>query len=256
MASTLEAMYTYLWQEAGQPDLPEATLYERWRHLVNVRPAEPISEEYLALEDQYLQANLKASDVVTLEDLEPIQGEQLYLWQGDITQLAVDGIVNAANSDMLGCFLPNHSCIDNIIHTKAGVRLRLACQDLMEAQGRKEPVGKAKITPGFNLPSEYVLHTVGPMVPRGQQLSPMKEAMLVKSYQACLKLAEAHHLDSLAFCCISTGVFGFPGERASELAVATVKAYLQETGSPLKVVFNVFKDEDLYYYQKQLGGRA
>ena len=174
----------------------------------------------------------------------------LYLWQGDITRLAADAVVNAANSGMTGCYVPNHTCIDNCIHTFAGVQLRLACAGQMRAQGQEEPAGQAKITPGYNLPARYVLHTVGPIVQ--DTVTKEDEKTLASCYRSCLALAESCHLKSIAFCCISTGIFHFPNRRAAEIAVSTVKAYLAEHHSGLKVIFNVFKDEDYDIYRELL----
>ena len=175
---------------------------------------------------------------------------RLYLWQGDITRLKVDAIVNAANSQMLGCFQPLHNCIDNCIHTYAGIQLRLKCNEIMQAQGHEEETGKAKITPAYNLPCEYVIHTVGPIV-QGP-LTKKHEELLASCYQSCLDIAEENGVKSIAFCCISTGVFMFPNKRAAEIAVETVKNWLDETGSDMKVVFNVYKDIDYLFYKNLL----
>ena len=182
-----------------------------------------------------------------LRDLNPIKPHQ-YLWQGDITTLETDAIVNAANSALLGCFSPNHACIDNAIHTYAGVQLRLACHELMQAQGHEEPTGAAKITPGFNLPAKYVLHTVGPIV--SGRLSERHCDLLASCYESCLDLAAKYGLHSVAFCCISTGVFGFPQKEAAEIAVETVAAFQKD--HPIDVVFNVFRESDLRIYQALL----
>lgn len=227
--------------EQGQKDL--------LRSLMNVRLPAPVSQEFLKIQDEYLQQAIAEKGVTDLRDLTPVTGN-LYLWQGDITLLRVDAIVNAANSGMLGCFQPLHTCIDNCIHTFAGVQLRSRCNEIMTAQGYDEPTGRAKITPAYNLPSKYVIHTVGPIV-RGP-LNERHRAELASCYRACLALAEENACESMAFCCISTGVFGFPQREAARIAVDTVKSVLAETGSPLKVVFNVFKDEDLYLYQALL----
>ncbi len=220
------------------------------RALINVRPPETVSAEFLDIQNAYLQEELTQKTVIKLTDLTPISG-QLYLWNGDITTLKVDGIVNAANSQLLGCFYPNHKCIDNAIHTFAGVQLRQECYRLMKEQGHLEKTGEAKITPAYNLPSQYVLHTVGPIVD-GRLLS-KHEKDLISSYRSCLELADVNGLKSLAFCCISTGEFHFPHKRAAELAVATVQEYLKETDSKMKVVFNVFKEEDEKIYKRLLG---
>ena len=176
----------------------------------------------------------------------------LYLWRGDITALRCDAIVNAANSGMTGCYVPNHRCIDNCIHTFAGVQLRLYCEEMMEAQGHAEPTGQAKITPAYNLPCRYVLHTVGPIV--GGRLTETHCRQLADCYRSCLSLAAENELKSVAFCCISTGEFHFPNEKAAEIAVATVKEFLaQNKTSVEKVIFNVFKDRDREIYEELLG---
>ena len=234
------------------PALPD----RRWRllrSLMNVRPPLPASDEFLRVQDAFLQEMTAEKGIVDVSSL-PGREEQLVLWQGDITRLKCDAIVNAANGQMLGCFSPCHGCIDNIIHTMAGVQLRLACAELMERQGREEPAGRAKITPGFNLPAKYVLHTVGPIV--DGPLTREHERLLSSCYRSCLSLAKEKGCGSIAFCCISTGVFLFPNQRAAEIAVQTVRAWLAETGSRMRVVFNVFKDLDRDIYERLLNGEA
>ena len=214
------------------------------RGLLNVRPAQVCNPEFLRVQDAYLrQATAKKG--ITCSALSPVQ-PGLYLWQGDITTLKCDAIVNAANSGMTGCYAPNHRCIDNAIHTFAGVQLRLACAEIMERQGCPEPTGQAKITPAFNLPCRYILHTVGPIVDE----SPTERdcAQLESCYRACLTLAAENHLESIAFCCISTGEFHFPNEQAAQIAVQTVKTFLNQKSSVKKVIFNVFKDLDREIY--------
>lgn len=217
-----------------------------FRGLLAVQEPHEFSPAFYQKQDRYLQEQLRAKGVTKLEDLKPVS-DHLYLWQGDITTLEVDGIVNAANSQMLGCFIPNHACIDNAIHSQAGLKLRLACYQLMKAQGHLEATGQAKITLGYNLPANYVIHTVGPIIQN--DVSPIDEGLLASCYQSCLELALAHKLESLAFCCISTGEFRFPNQLAAEIAVKTVRAFVKEYPQ-LKIVFNVFKDEDLAIYQQ------
>jgi O-acetyl-ADP-ribose deacetylase (regulator of RNase III) len=219
------------------------------RSLMNVRPAAPISSEFQEIQDAYLQEENRRRGTVALEDLQPVR-EDLYLWRGDITTLQCGAIVNAANSGMTGCYQPCHSCIDNCIHTYAGIQLRNYCQDLMDRQGFPEPTGQAKITPAFNLPCNYVIHTVGPIVEG--RLTQAHRDQLAGCYRACLKLAEAYQVGSIAFCCISTGVFRFPNDAAADIAVSTVKQYKAETGSRLKVIFNVFKEADQQLYAARL----
>ncbi len=219
------------------------------RGLMNVRRAYPIGADFLQTQDAYLQDETAAKGITDIADLTPIQ-PGLYLWQGDITTLKCDAIVNAANSGMTGCYIPNHRCIDNAIHTYAGVELRLACEELMEQQGHPEPTGQAKITPAFNLPCRYVLHTVGPIV--NERVTKEDENLLVSCYRSCLELAAENKLESVVFCCISTGEFHFPNDLAAEIAVRTVKDFFKKQTSVKKVIFNVFKDLDKAIYEKLL----
>ena len=219
------------------------------RSLMNVRMPGAIDADFLKIQDEYLaQVNFE-KEIVDLEDIAEIQRDT-YVWRGDITRLAVWAIVNAANSGMTGCYIPCHACIDNCIHTFAGVQLRNRCGEIMREQGHEEATGQAKITPAYNLPCKYVIHTVGPIV-QGK-LTAEHERLLTSCYRSCLAVADENDADSIAFCCISTGVFMFPKERAAEIAVETVKAYRRETGSRIKVVFNVFKEEDERIYRKLL----
>ena len=215
------------------------------RSLLNIRMPMPVSEEFLQAQDAELQAQLADKGVVA------IATEGLVEWQGDITRLKVDAIVNAANSQMLGCFVPMHRCIDNAIHSAAGVQLRLACEEMM--QGTEEPTGSARITPGFNLPAKFVLHTVGPIVTTARPLR-QQEVQLASCYRSCLDLADKNDLHSIAFCCISTGEFRFPNDLACEIAVRTVREYLaSHPETNLKtIVFNTFKDIDHELYSNAL----
>ena len=220
------------------------------RGLMNIRAPQRTDADFLQMQDEYLQGETAAKGITDAADLAPIQ-PGLYLWQGDITTLQCDAIVNAANSGMTGCYVPNHRCIDNAIHTFAGVELRLACAELMEQQGYPEPTGRAKITPAFNLPCKHVLHTVGPIID-GRVTKADKE-LLASCYRSCLELAAENGLESVAFCCISTGEFHFPNEQAAQIAVETVKEFLKAQTSVKKVIFNVFKDLDKAIYEKLLG---
>ena len=219
------------------------------RGLMNIRAPKDADEDFLKIQDEYLQGETAAKGITDIADLTPVQ-PGLYLWQGDITTLRCDAIVNAANSGMTGCYIPNHRCIDNAIHSFAGVELRLACAALMERQGCPEPTGRAKITPAFNLPCRYVLHTVGPII-EGRVTQRDRE-LLASCYRACLELAAEHGLESVAFCCISTGEFHFPNELAAEIAVETVKEFQKKQTSVKKVIFNVFKDTDRRIYERLL----
>ena len=220
------------------------------RGLMNIRNPQPIDADFLTVQDDYLQGELAAKGITDIEDLAPV-APGLYLWQGDITTLKCDAIVNAANAELTGCYIPSHRCIDNAIHTFAGIELRLACGELMEQQGYPEPTGQAKITPAFNLPCKYVLHTVGPIV-KGQ-VTKQDEALLASCYRSCLELAAENGLESVAFCCISTGEFHFPNEQAAQIAVETVKQFMTRKRSVKKVIFNVFKDLDNEIYARLLG---
>lgn len=221
-----------------------------FRGLCNVRHPEPVTEQFIRIQDAFLTEWNNKRALTKIDDLKPMQ-PQLFVWQGDITTLAVDAIVNAANSEFLGCLIPNHNCIDNIIHTRAGVQLRLDCDALIREQGRKEAIGKAKITKAYNLPSDHIIHTVGPFIDK-RGVSPMKEKLLASSYRSSLALADAQELGTIAFCCISTGEFNFPNEHAADVAIQTVKKYIAHTGSSINVIFNVFKDEDLQIYHSLL----
>lgn len=229
---------------AGQPDKRRLL-----RSLMNVRPPVPASEEFLKVQDAYLQERLAERGVTEPENLTPVQ-PGIYLWQGDITTLAADAIVNAANSRMLGCFVPCHGCIDNAIHTYAGIQLRMECARIMAGQRKEEATGKAKITKAYNLPCRYVLHTVGPIV--YGTVTKTDCELLAGCYRSCLKLAAAYGLKSVAFCCISTGEFHFPNELAAEIAIQTVRTWQQQNSNRIEVIFNVFKDSDYEIYKRLL----
>lgn len=220
------------------------------RALMNVRAPQQIGTEFLRIQDEYLQYEIAAKGITDVAELTPVQ-QGIYLWQGDITTMKCDAVVNAANSGMTGCYIPNHRCIDNAIHTFAGMQLRLVCDNLMEQQGYPEPAGDAKITPAFNLPSRYVLHTVGPVI--SGKVKKYERELLASCYRSCLELAAENKLESVAFCCISTGEFHFPNELAAEIAVQSVKEFFRLQTGVKKVIFNVFKDLDKNIYQKLLG---
>ena len=222
------------------------------RSLMNVRPPLPLSPDFLKVQDALLSAEALEKGIVDADRLPPVSSDpRLAIWQGDITRLRTDAIVDADNSALLGCFVPCHGCIDNAIHSAAGLQLRDECYRLMLAQGHTEPNGSAKLTGGYNLPARYVLHTVGPIVQR--RVSRKDRSDLAACYHSCLRLAAAHNLQSVAFCCISTGEFHFPNQEAAEIAVRTVKEFLnQQTSSIEKVIFNVFKNTDLKIYRHLL----
>lgn len=251
-----QALLADLPQLAGEvAALPgdEAAQRRLLRALMNLRPAElPLDPEFLTVQDAFLSAEREAKGVVDAAGLPDLPGHPgISLWQGDITRLKADAIVNAANSALLGCFHPCHGCIDNAIHSAAGLQLRAACHQLMAAQGHDEPTGQAKITAGYNLPAKYVLHTVGPVI-RGA-VTDGDRGLLASCYRSCLTLAAERGLHSVAFCCISTGEFRFPNEEAASIAVETVTKFLQTPSSIQKVIFNVFQDRDLQIYRSILG---
>ena len=224
------------------------------RSLMNIRPPLKISDEFLKVQDEFLTAETLNKHLTGIEDIEDVDG-RIMLWQGDITTLKVDAIVNAANSKLLGCFIPQHNCIDNVIHSAAGLQLRDECNRIMERQGFDESVGKAKITGAYNLPSKHVIHTVGPAIPQGLKPAKKDEDDLASCYKSCLDIAEEYKLESIAFCGISTGVFNFPQDLACEIAVKTVRDYLKDNETTLKhVIFDVFSDESYLLYKELIYG--
>jgi O-acetyl-ADP-ribose deacetylase (regulator of RNase III) len=224
------------------------------RSLMNLRPPLPLDGSFVNLQDELLKAEREEKGVVYVSDITMSFGENILLWKGDITRLAADAIVNAANSALLGCFHPCHGCIDNSIHSAAGLQLRMECDSLMKQQGHREPVGQAKRTKAYNLPCRYVLHTVGPMVLG--EVSRTDRELLASCYRSCLTLSEEMGLQSVAFCCISTGEFRFPPEEAAHIAVRTVREYLKKGKQEFKVIFNVFKESDFDLYKNLLAKGA
>lgn len=221
------------------------------RSLFNVRPPYPASSEFLRIQDEFLSEKIRVRGIIDCKLLVPASADpRIYLWQGDITTLRCDAIVNAANSTLLGCWQPCHSCIDNLIHTLSGVQLRMKCKEMMQIQGHEEETGTAKITPGYNLSCKYILHTVGPII---SNIVTKKDCELLAScYRSCLETAVANRVQSIAFCCISTGVFRFPQEQAAKIAIDTVSRFLETDPSICQVIFNVFTDEDFAIYQRLL----
>lgn len=241
---------TPAWQNTPMPQTPEEQK-QLLRALFNIRPAKPASNKFIEIQDAYLQEEIANRGIVDAQTLPTVKkNDRIVLWQGDITRLKCGAIVNAANSALLGCFHPNHACIDNFIHTYAGVQLRLKCNEIMQTQGHKEPTGCAKITPGYNLPAQYVLHTVGPIV--DSQVTDEHKRLLASCYRECLRVAAENGVKSVAFCCISTGVFHFPQELAASIATDTVTNFLNEHPDFERVIFNVFKDKDLLIYNELL----
>lgn len=224
--------------------------FRLFRSLVNVRRPMRADVVFLALQNEFLTEEARIKGITDAAKLIPIRRD-LYLRRGDITTLKCGAVVNAANSGMTGCYCPCHGCIDNAIHTYAGVQLRLECAEMMKAQGHEEPAGQAKITKAYNLPCERVIHTVGPIITG--KVSAEDEALLASCYTSCLRLADENALESIAFCCVSTGEFHFPNRRAAQIAIRTVDKYKTDTDSIIKVIFNVFKAEDDQIYRELLG---
>ena len=252
----LDYLVNYLVDEhGGDIDIPEDYSQKRrlLRSLMNIRPAKKISDEFLKIQDDFLSWENNGKLLTSPEDI-PQRTGKILLWQGDITTLKVDGIVNAANSKLLGCFIPEHNCIDNIIHSASGVELRYECDLIMKNQGCDEEIGKAKITDGYNLLSKYVIHTVGPAIRQGFKPTGKECEQLSNCYTSCLEIADEYNLESIAFCGISTGVFNFPKDMACAIAVKSVKDYLKR-GSNLKhIIFDVFDDESYLLYKKVIFG--
>jgi O-acetyl-ADP-ribose deacetylase (regulator of RNase III) len=248
--------------EPRNVDIPNDYLEKRrlLRGLMNVREPKPINREFLNKLDGLLQTELKGKGVIEVDQLKLVtelfpnppfnQSNKFILWMGDITQLKADAIVNAANKYMLGCFQPSHACIDNAIHSAAGPKLREDCQTIMSIQNDLEMTGGSKITRGYNLPSRFVLHTVGPIVPKGTELLKEQKAELASCYISCLELAnQIDEIKNVAFCAISTGVYGFPKAEAARIAVHTVNEWLNRNPNHFdKIIFNLFSIEDLKDY--------
>ena len=229
-------------------------LWSAFRALVNTRPPWPADKGFLAAQDELLQGLIAETGIHNVDEATPSPADGcLRLWRGDVTTLSADAIVNAANSQMLGCWAPGHHCIDNAIHTYAGVQLRAECARIMEEQGHEEPTGQAKATSAYNLPAKRVVHTVGPIA-NGRPTDLHRE-QLASCYASCIDLAASEGLHSIAFCCISTGVFGFPQQEAAEIAARTVKEWLGAHCSDMTVVFNVFGEKDERIYRDLLGIR-
>lgn len=253
----MDFLINYLIDERGELiEIPDDFQSKRnlLRALMNTRMPADISEEFLKVQDEFLTNETLNRDLTSVEDISESKG-RLMLWQGDIVTLKVDAIVNAANSKLLGCFIPMHNCIDNIIHSTSGIQLREECSEIMRLQGCDEEVGRAKITSAYNLPSKFVIHTVGPQIPYGEEPLDEDRKKLAECYRSCLEIASEHNLDSIAFCGISTGVFNFPQEEAGKIAIETVEKFLNSNESSLNhVIFNVFGDESYRIYKGLLFG--
>ena len=254
----LQKMIAFLMEEKGEPaqdfsGKSEKELEEIWRGLVNIRPASQANTRYLELEEAYLR-QYHTGAIVGIESCQDTNEERVKLYHGDLCHLEVDAIVNAANSDLLGCFIPNHQCIDNAIHTFAGVQLRECCYQIQLVQKKKEPVGSVKVTPSLHLPCEYVFHTVGPFIPPGKSVTPIRKQLLEKCYMSCLKKAEEMKLESIAFCGISTGQFGFPVEDAAQIAVSVVRDWVKEHFFPETIILSTYTNEEKMAYKNLLQG--
>lgn len=247
----LDYLIKYLLNESNQNiDIHIGKLEKKnlYRALVNIRQPKPISDEFLKVEDKYLQKELNKKEIINTYDRKSL--DKICLIQGDITKLKIDAIVNAANSQGLGCFVPNHNCIDNQIQTFAGVRMRLECDQYMKTIDYNLKTSKCFITKGYNLPAKNVIHVVGPIIEYEVTLE--KEKQLANCYKNCLELAEKNNIKMIAFPGISTGVFRFPKDRAAQIAVETVKEYLNSNDNFDKVVFVAYTDEDYNYYKELL----
>lgn len=262
----LDFLINYLLQENKEIKLdtiPKDLIEKQilYRSLCNIRKAKPISKEYLQIENEYLQDELNKIDVTKVKDIKPISisikesnldnKDKICLWQGDITKLQIDSIVNAANSQGLGCFVPCHKCIDNQINTFAGVSLRLECNEIMKEKDYFLQTGNVFITKGYNLPAKYIVHTVGPII--YGEVTEEKELQLMDCYINSLKLAIENGIRTIAFPCISTGEFRFPKDKASKLAILAVNNFLKgHRNSFDKVVFNVYGEEDYKIYERNI----
>lgn len=227
------------------------------RSLMNVRMPEEISREFLRIQDEFLQYETSKKGIIRTADIPVIAAvypesslpfkEKISIWQGDITRLEADAIVNAANSQMLGCFIPCHGCIDNAIHSAAGIQLRDECFNIMNEQSNEEKTGMAKITKAYNLPCKHVIHTVGPIIKT--ELTTALEEDLRSCYQSSLECAINNQIRIIAFCCISTGEFHFPNDKAAEIAMETIIQFLLENEGKIdRIIINVFKDLDARIY--------
>ena len=259
----IDYLIEYLLKESGRNsfDYTNRDKKSLYRALVNVRQANPISNEFLRAEDEYLQEELQKANITNIENIKTIKeqykesnllnSDKICLWRGDITKLKIEAIVNAGNSQGLGCFIPNHNCIDNQINTFAGVRLRLACNEIMKELNYNLETGKAIITKGYNLPSKYVIQTVGPIIEN--EVTENKQEELTNCYKNSLSLAVDNEIRTIAFPCISTGVFRFPKDLASKIALKTVDSFISKNQEKIdKVVFNLWSVEDVMIYEQNI----
>lgn len=237
----------------GNVSIPscEEAQWDLLRSLFNVRPPYPATEDFLAVQDAYLSDKIRKRGITDCRSLYAENADpRIFLWKGDITTLRCDAIVNAANSTLLGCWQPCHTCIDNMVHSLSGVQLRIKCNEIMQVQGHGEETGTAKITPGYNLPCKFIIHTVGPIIT--EKVHKKDRELLERCYRSCLELAVKNEAESIAFCCISTGVFHFPKKDAAKIAIETVNHFLKTDCKLKQVIFNVFTEDDNDIYQQLL----
>ena len=260
----LDYLIEYLLKDCGYSEkIPDDINQKKslYRGLVNVREPKPISAEYLEVEDKYLQEELKNKKIKNADELLTIKeqyvnnnldnSDKMCIWQGDITKLKIGAIVNPANSQGLGCFLPNHNCIDNQIQTFAGIRMRLECNEYMKTINYNLETSKCFITEGYNLPAKKVIHAVGPIVE--SFLTDDLRTDLENTYINCLKCAIENGIRTISFPCISTGVFRFPKDEASKIAIRTVDKFLSENKDKIdKVIFNLWSKEDVIIYERNI----
>lgn len=255
----LDYLINYLLNERSEKVVVPTDIEEKkklYKALCNIREPKEISQAYIEIENEYLQEELKKKEVVVIDDIKHLTDvdsniknkDKLYLWQGDITRLKIDAIVNPANSQGLGCFNPSHVCLDNIIGIAAGVCLRLECNEIMKKKDYYLETGQAIITRGYNLPSNYIIHTVGPII--DYQVTELQKRQLAECYNSCLDLAKEYNIRTIAFPCISTGLFHFPKDLAAKIAIQTVDDYLDRNREYFdKIIFCVFSNEDYHAYQ-------
>lgn len=259
----IDYLIDYLLKETGRKkeDYMHREKQTLYRALVNIREPKPISDEYLKKEDEYLKEELKKSKVTNVKHIKTIKekykkskvtnSDIICLWHGDITKLKIDAIVNESNSKGIGCFIPNHKCVDNQIHTFAGVRLRLACDEIMKTMNYNLETGNAIITEGYNLPAKFVIHTVGPVVE--VEVNDENEVALANCYIKSLELAIEKNIRTIAFPCISTGIFDFPNVAASRIAIKTVDEFISKNRDKFdKVIFDLWTDDDFEVYEQNV----
>ena len=259
----LDYLIEYLLEESGRnkEDYIHRDKKTLYRALVNIREPKPISDDFLKAEDEYLKEELKKTKITDVKNIKSVKekykktkitnSDVICIWHGDITKLKIEAIVNESNSKGIGCFIPNHKCVDNQINTFAGVRLRLECDEIMKPLNYKLETGKAIITKAYNLPAKYVIHTVGPVVEI--QVTDENEQGLANCYINSLELAIQNNIRTIAFPCISTGIFDFPNVAASRIALKTVDDFISKNKDKFdKVVFDLWTDDDFEVYEQNV----